>query len=381
MAEKTFYTSESVTEGHPDKIADQIADAVLDAYLEQDPLARVAVEVMVTSNYVLLAGEVTAKAHVDVEQVTRRVIRDIGYVYEDLGFDYRGVRVEARIHAQSADIARGVDENRVRGKPLGAGDQGIMYGYACEETAELMPLPIMLAHRLVQRLAAVRKAGILPYLRPDGKSLVTVAYHGGRPQRLEAVVVSAHHTEEVDIATLRADLTREVIQQVIPASLLDDRTRYFINPTGRFVIGGPHGDTGATGRKSIVDTYGGLAHHGGGSLSGKDPTKVDRSAAYALRQAAKSVVAAGLAHRCEVQAAYVIGEAEPVSLAVETFGSARVPDEEILTAIQHNFDLTPAGMIASLGLRRPIYRPAAAYGHFGRPADGFHFPWEAVKPL
>ena len=381
MREKTFFTSESVTEGHPDKVADQIADAVLDAYLEQDPTSRVAVEIMVTSNYVLLAGEVTSQAQVDVEEVARGVIKDVGYVYEDLGFDYLGARMEVRLHAQSPDIARGVDSDQAYGKPLGAGDQGIMYGYACEETEELMPLPIMLAHQLAHRLAAVRKEGILPYLRPDGKTQVTVEYAEGRAAKVAAVVVSAQHAAEVDIVTLRTDLTREVILPAIPASLLDERCRFFINPTGRFVIGGPHGDTGATGRKAMVDTYGGLARHGGGSFSGKDPTKVDRSASYTLRQAAKSVVAAGLARRCELQAAYVIGEPAPLSLGVETFGSGSIADQEILTLVQKHFDMTPAGMIAGLGLQRPIYRVTAVYGHFGRHYDGLHFPWEAVKPL
>jgi S-adenosylmethionine synthetase len=381
MKEKTFFTSESVTEGHPDKVADQIADAVLDAYLEKDPGSRVAVEVMVTSNYVLLAGEVASQARVNVEQVARGVVKDIGYVHEDLGFDYLGAQVEVRLHAQSPDIARGVDIDQTSGKPLGAGDQGIMYGYACEETEELMPLPIMLAHQLTHRLASVRKEGILPYLRPDGKSQVTVEYVEGRAAKVAAIVVSAQHAAEVDIVTLRADLTREVILPAIPASLLDERCRFFINPTGRFVIGGPHGDTGATGRKSMVDTYGGLARHGGGSFSGKDPTKVDRSASYTLRQAAKSVIAAGLARRCELRAAYVIGEPAPLSLGVETFGSGGVDDSEILALVQRNFDMTPAGMIASLSLQRPIYRATAVYGHFGRHYDGRHFPWEAVKPL
>jgi S-adenosylmethionine synthetase len=381
MAETTFFTSESVTEGHPDKIADQIADALLDAYLEGDPESRVAVEVMVSSNYVLVAGEVTARSQVDVEQVTRQVIRDLDYVDAELNFDDIHAQVEVRLHAQSPDIARGVDVDQVRGKPMGAGDQGIMFGYACQETPELMPMPIMLAHQLAQRLAAVRKDGVLPYLRPDGKTQVTVEYRDGRPWRVDAVVISAQHSTAVEMAALRADLTREVIRRVIPESLLDERTRFFINPTGRFVIGGPHGDTGATGRKSMVDTYGGVAHHGGGSFSGKDPTKVDRSAAYTLRQAAKSLVAAGLARRLELQAAYVIGEAEPISLAVDTFGAGRVPDAEILAMVRKHFDLTPAGMIARLNLRRPIYRVTAAYGHFGRPCDGMHFPWEAVIPL
>ncbi|MGQ9687357.1 MAG: methionine adenosyltransferase [Desulfobaccales bacterium] len=374
----TFFTSESVTEGHPDKIADQIADALLDAYLSGDPESRVAVEVMVTSNYVLVAGEVTSRAQVEVEQVTRQVIRELGYVHEELNFDYLHVEVAVRLHAQSPDIARGVDVDQARGKPLGAGDQGMMYGYACLETPELMPMPILLAHQLAHRLAAVRQEGVLPYLRPDGKTQVTVEYREGQPWRVDAVVLAAQHTEGVELAALRADLTREVIRRVIPPSLLDERSRIFINPAGRFVVGGPHGDTGATGRKIMVDTYGSLGRHGGGSFSGKDPTKVDRSAAYTLRQAAKSLVAAGLARRLELRAAYVIGEAEPVSLAVETFGAGLVPDEEILATVRRSFDLTPAGMIARLNLRRPIYRLTAAYGHFGRPSDGYHFPWEAV---
>jgi S-adenosylmethionine synthetase len=381
MAETTFFTSESVTEGHPDKIADQIADALLDAYLEGDPESRVAVEVMVTSNYVLVAGEVTSRTRVEVEQVIRQVIRDLGYVAEGLNFDYLHAQIEVRLHTQSPDIARGVDVDQARGKPLGAGDQGIMFGYACQETPELMPRPIMLAHQLAQRLAAIRKGGVLPYLRPDGKTQVTVEYRDGRPWRVDAVVISAQHSAAVEMAALRADLTREVIRPVIPESLLDERSRFFVNPTGRFVIGGPHGDTGATGRKSMVDTYGGVARHGGGSFSGKDPTKVDRSAAYTLRQAAKSLVAAGLARRLELQAAYVIGEAEPISLAVDTGGAGRVPDAEILALVRKHFDLTPAGMIARLNLRRPIYQATAAYGHFGRPRDGVHFPWETVISL
>ncbi len=381
MAEKTYFTSESVTEGHPDKVADQIADALLDAYLEGDDESRVAVEVMVTSNYVLVAGEVTSRTSVDVEQVTRRVIQDIGYVNEDLGFDHRAVQVDVRLHAQSPDIALGVDLDQARGKPLGAGDQGIMYGYACIETPELMPMPIMLAHQLAEGLAIARKEGILPYLRPDGKTQVTLEYGNGQVRRVEAVVVSAQHAEEVDLAALRVDLEKEVIRRIIPESLLDNHTRVFINPTGRFVIGGPHGDTGATGRKIMVDTYGSLARHGGGSFSGKDPTKVDRSATYTLRQAAKSLVAAGLALRLELRAAYVIGQAEPASLAVDTFGTGRIPDGEILATIRKHFDLTPADMITRLGLRRPIYRVTATYGHFGRASDGLHFPWETVIPL
>lgn len=377
----THYTSESVTEGHPDKIADQIADCLLDAYLSEDPESRVAVEVMVTSNYVLVAGEVTSRARIDVAGTTRQLIKELGYVHEDLNFDYQGVQVEVRLHTQSPDISRGVDVDEARGKPLGAGDQGIMYGYACDETPEFMPLPIMLAHQLAHRLATVRKEGILPYLRPDGKTQVTVAYRGGQPWRVTEAVVSAQHTDAATLETLRADLSREVIWQVIPQTLWDASSRRFINPTGRFVIGGPHGDTGLTGRKIMVDTYGSLARHGGGSFSGKDPTKVDRSATYALRQAAKSLVAAGYARRLELRAAYVIGEAEPVSLGVETFGTGSSSEAEILKIVRRHFDLTPAGMINRLGLRRPIYRPAAAYGHFGRASDGGQFPWEVVVPL
>jgi S-adenosylmethionine synthetase len=377
----THYTSESVTEGHPDKIADQIADGLLDAYLTNDPESRVAVEVMVTTNYVLVAGEVSSRARVDVDQLTRQIIKELGYVHAELHFDYRQAQVEVRLHTQSPDISRGVDVDETRGKPLGAGDQGIMYGYACDETPEYMPLPIMLAHQLAKRLAAVRKEGVLPYLRPDGKSQVTVAYKGEQSWRVAEVVVSAQHSEAVALETLRADLTREVIRQVIPKSLLDESSHCFINPTGRFVIGGPNGDTGLTGRKIMVDTYGSLARHGGGSFSGKDPTKVDRSAAYTLRQAAKSLVAAGYARRLELRAAYVIGEAEPVALGVETFGTGRCPEAEILEIVKQRFDLTPAGMIGQLALRRPIYKIAAAYGHFGRTSDGVHFPWEVVVPL
>jgi S-adenosylmethionine synthetase len=377
----TYFTSESVTEGHPDKIADQIADALMDAYLAEDPESRVAVEVMVTSNYVLVAGEVTSRTRVEVEELIRQVIKELGYVHEELNFDHLRAQLEVRLHTQSPDISRGVDADQTRGKSLGAGDQGIMYGYACDETRELMPLPIMLAHQLAQQLAAVRKEGVFSYLRPDGKTQVTVAYKGGRPWRVAEVVVSAQHTEAVELENLRADLTREVIRRVIPEPLLDEQTRCFINPTGRFVIGGPNGDTGLTGRKIMVDTYGSLARHGGGSFSGKDPTKVDRSATYTLRQVAKSLVAAGLALRLELRAAYVIGEAEPISLGVETFGTGRLPDGEILDTVKRHFDLTPAGMIRRLDLRRPIYRIAATYGHFGRTSDGVHFPWEEVVPL
>jgi len=381
MATKTYYTSESVTEGHPDKIADQIADTILDAYLAGDPESRVAVEVMVTSQFVLVAGEVTSKIRVEAEDLVRQVIRDVGYVDPDLGFDDSNARVEVRLHTQSPDIALGVDADTTRGKPLGAGDQGIMYGYACRETPELMPLPIMLAHGLARRLAEVRKTGLLSYLRPDGKTQVTVEYVDGVPHRVEAVVVSAQHRPEVDMAILKAEVAREVILTVISPELLDARTRFFINPTGRFVVGGPHGDTGATGRKIMVDTYGTVGRHGGGSFSGKDPTKVDRSAAYTLRQAAKAVVAAGLADCCELRAAYVIGGPTAVCLNAQTFGTGRVEEEEIVRLVLERVDLSPGEMIARLRLRRPIYRPTAVYGHFGRSLDGGVFPWEEVVPL
>lgn len=381
-----LFTSESVTEGHPDKMCDQIADAVLDAILEQDPLARVACEVATTTGLILLMGEMTTTARIDLAHIARETVRQIGYDRAEYGFDCETCSVLTAVHGQSSDIAHGVDrsfESRTGGpaggaadpfEALGAGDQGLMFGYATDETPELMPLPIALAHRLTGRLAAVRKAGILSYLRPDGKAQVTVEYHNDRPARVDTVVVSTQHGPEVSAEALQAGVLAEVIRPALPAHLLDDRTRIFVNPSGRFVIGGPHGDSGLTGRKIIVDTYGGAARHGGGALSGKDATKVDRSAAYAARHVAKNIVAAGLARRCEVQIAYAIGVARPVSLYVNTFGTGALDDAALAELLQHHFDLRPGAIIERLQLRRPIYRQTAAYGHFGR-AD-LDLPWE-----
>jgi S-adenosylmethionine synthetase len=364
---RSIFTSESVTEGHPDKIADQISDAVLDAVLAEDPYGRVACEVMVTTGICVVAGEITTKTYVDVPKVAREVIRDIGYTDAAFGFDCKTCGVLNTIQAQSPDIAMGVDTG-------GAGDQGLMFGYACDETAELMPLPIILAHRLAQRLSVMRKSGQLPYLRPDGKSQVSVEYVDGRPTRIDAVVISTQHGEDISTEQLRSDIKKHVIEAVLPKNMVDSTTKYHINPTGRFVIGGPHGDTGLTGRKIIVDTYGGMGRHGGGAFSGKDPTKVDRSACYMARYVAKNIVAAGLASRCEVQLAYAIGVAEPVSVNVNTFGTGKVDDDRIVELIRDNFKLTPKAIIEGLNLRRPIYRRTAAFGHFGRTEDSFS--WE-----
>ncbi|HXE75918.1 MAG TPA: methionine adenosyltransferase [Candidatus Xenobia bacterium] len=366
-ARRYLFTSESVTEGHPDKIADQISDAVLDAVLEQDSKGRVACEVMVTTGLALIGGEITTRANFDYTKIARETIRHIGYTDARWGFDADSCAVLVAVKEQSPDIAMGVD-------PGGAGDQGLMFGLACDETAELMPLPIMLAHRLTEQLARARRDGTLDFLRPDGKSQVTVEYENGRPLRVDTVVLSAQHSDTVSIDTVRSGILEKVIKAVIPGEMLDAKTKYHINPTGRFVIGGPHGDCGLTGRKIIMDTYGGAGHHGGGAFSGKDPTKVDRSASYMARYIAKNLVAAGLARRAEVQLAYAIGVADPVSVMVDTFGTGVMEETQLVELIRAHFPLTPKGIIQGLDLLRPIYRKTAAYGHFGRPEP--EFTWE-----
>jgi S-adenosylmethionine synthetase len=368
------FTSESVTEGHPDKMCDQISDAVLDAMLEQDRFSRVACETLTTTGMVILAGEITSRAQVDVPDVVRQTIRAIGYNDSGLGFDYRTCAVLVAIGKQSPDIAQGVNKETSLFGEQGAGDQGLMFGFACDETPELMPLPIMLAHRLAERLAHLRHSGDLSYLGPDGKTQVSVRYRDGQPFAVDTIVVSTQHHAETTRARLEEDIRERLIRQIVPAQYLNEHTRYFINPTGRFVVGGPQGDAGLTGRKIIVDTYGGMGRHGGGAFSGKDPSKVDRSAAYMARYMAKNVVAAGLAGRCEVQVAYVIGYHEPVSVKVDTFGTGHIDDQKISALLREHFDLRPAGIIQYLDLLRPIYRKTAAYGHFGRGLP--EFTWE-----
>jgi S-adenosylmethionine synthetase len=367
--QKHLFTSESVTEGHPDKIADQISDAVLDAVLTDDPTGRVACEVLVTTGTCIVAGEITTTTYVDVPRIARGTIDYVGYNDATYGFDCNTCGVHNLIQSQSPDISMGVDTG-------GAGDQGMMFGFACDETPELMPLPIMMAHKLVQRLSEARRQGVLEFLRPDGKSQVSVEYAGKTPKRIEAVVISTQHSPDVSTEELRREVKKHIIDCVIPSNMVDSQTKYHINPTGRFVVGGPHGDTGLTGRKIIVDTYGGMGRHGGGAFSGKDPTKVDRSACYMARYIAKNIVAAKLATRCEVQLAYAIGVAEPVSIYVDTFGTGVIPDERFTELVRENFQLTPRAIIDHLKLRRPIYRKTAAFGHFGRSEDTFS--WEAT---
>jgi len=380
MPKKVLFTSESVTEGHPDKMADQISDAILDSILEQDLNGRVACETIVTTGQVHVFGEITTDAKVDIPRVIRKTIKDIGYTDASYGFDSKTCAILISLDEQSPDIAMGVDrsleskEAKADSYDIGAGDQGMMFGYACNETPEFLPLPIAFAHRLSRRLAEVRKNGQLAYLRPDGKTQVTVEYIDGKPVRIDTIVISTQHAPDITQETIKKDMIEHVVKAVLPDQFIDENTKYLINPTGRFVIGGPQGDAGLTGRKIIVDTYGGMARHGGGAFSGKDPTKVDRSAAYAARYVAKNIVAAGLADKCEIQLAYAIGVAHPVSILVDTFGTGKIDEEQIVNLIEENFELRPAGIIDMLNLRQPIYRQTAAYGHFGR--DDIDLPWE-----